>query len=161
MPNDKEEWVNPAGFHILFPKQVHSWKSGANTTGFQLMVDREQFEKFSPNLRYSFAYYQRNPVTSLSNETFALFYYEFNAIRQEPEYHSCPADIIYSRTAVIASLLSKEVKKMYQDEQNNESNPRLLKFQELIDIHFLEERSVLFYVKKLNISPTHLAKICR
>lgn len=147
--------------HILFPKQVHSWKLGPNTTGFQLMVDREQFEKLSPNFRYSFADYQRNPVISLSNETFELLYYEFNAIRQELEDHNCAASIIYSRTAVIASLLSKEVKKMYQDKQNNESNPRLLKFQELIDIHFLEQKSVSFYAKKLNISPPHLAKICR
>ncbi|WP_053003477.1 MULTISPECIES: helix-turn-helix domain-containing protein [Sphingobacterium] len=157
----KDYHIDRHQIHILFPKQVHSWKLGANTTGFQLMVDREHFEKFSPNFHFSFAYYQRTPVISLSSETFALLYYEFNAIRKELEDHNCVPAIIYSRTAVVASILSKEVQKIVQNEQNNDSNPRLLKLQELIDIHFQHEKSVSFYAKQLNISTPHLTKICR
>ncbi len=157
----KDYTIGQHQIHILFPKQVHSWKLGKNTSGFQLMVDREQFEKFSPEFHYSSMYYQQNPVIPLSDKTFQILYYEFNAIRQELEDCNCFPEIIYSRAAVIASILSKEVRNINHDKLPHQSTPQLLRLRELIEDFFWEEKSVAFYADKLHISIGHLNKLCR
>lgn len=147
--------------HILFPKQVHTWNLEQHTMGYQLMVDREHFEKFSSNFPFSFAYYQKNPVLTLSESVFNLLLYEFKAIQNELEEQNILPEVIHARTAVIIAMVSKEIRKIFHDNENNPYNTRLVKLHELIDEFFREEKSVSFYAEKLNISTSYLTKICR
>lgn len=153
--------INNKQIHLLFPKQVHSWTLEENTIGYQLMIGREYFEKFSPNFLFSFFYYQRNPVITLPDTIFDLFLYEFKAIQQELEKADCLPDLILARTAVIMSMLGKEIKKLFNHTEARPYNAKLPQLLELIEKFFREEKNVDFYAKKLNISASYLTKICR
>lgn len=157
----KDYDIQDRQIHILFPNQVHSWTLDSGTKGYQLMVDKECFERFSPHFRLPFAYYQRNPIITLSEETFILLRTEFWAIHKELDAVDCLSDIIHSRVAVIASILSKEVQRISSDVYNNPYSLRLIQLQELIEDNFRGEKSVAFYADKLHISTSQLSKICR
>lgn len=147
--------------HVLFPNQVHTWKLEEHTIGYQLMVDREHFEKFSSNFPFSLAYYQRNPVISLSEPVFDTLLYEFKAIQNELNDKDFLPEVIHARTAVIISTVSKEIKKLFSSREDSQYSARLVKFHELIEEFFREEKSISFYAEKLNISTSYLTKICR
>lgn len=147
--------------HVLFPNQVHTWNLEEHTIGYQLMVDREHFEKFSSNFPFSFAYYQRNPVISLSESVFNTLLYEFKAIQNELSDQNFLPEVIHARTAVIISTVSKEIKKLFSERESSQYSTRVAKLHALIEEFFREEKSISFYAKKLNISTSYLTKICR
>lgn len=147
--------------HLLFPGQVHKWNISEGTTGYQLMIDRNSFEHFSPNFRFSFAEYQKHPVIELSDDFFNLIHYEFDAIKNELASENSLFDLMNSRAAVIASIISKEAAKVFMNHDISQIEPRITQFQQLIDIHFKEEKLVSFYAEKLHISANYLNIRCQ
>jgi len=147
--------------HLLFPGQVHRWDIGPQTIGYQLMIDRMFFEHFAPYFRFSFSNYMNNPVISLSASSFKLLKYEFNAIKDELSAANSLRDIISARAAVIAAIVSKEAESLFNDFKVYQSNPRLAKFNMLIEQHFKTEKLVTFYASKLNVSANYLNILCK
>ncbi|KAF2327206.1 AraC family transcriptional regulator [Flavobacterium daemonense] len=153
--------INNHQIHLLFPGQVHKWHIEPDTTGYQLMIGRDFFESFSSSFRFSFAQYHNHPVIELSQESYNLLEYEFLAIKTEIESQDSLQELISSRTSVIASIISKEAAKVFSDHNIYQTEPRIAKFQELININFKEEKSVSFYASKLNISANYLNILCK
>jgi AraC family transcriptional activator of pobA len=153
--------INNHQIHLLFPGQVHKWYIKPETTGYQLMIDRDFFESFSSAFRFSFVQYHNYPVIQLSQESYKLIHYEFDAIKNELESKDCLQELISSRTAVIASVISKEAAKIFDDHDIYQTEPRIAKFQELIDDSFKEEKLVSFYASKLHISANYLNILCK
>ncbi len=147
--------------HLLFPGQVHKWNIETDTTGYQLMIGRDFFESFSSSFRFSFAQYHNHPVIELSQESYNLLQYEFLAIKNELESTDCLQELISSRTSVLASIISKEASKIFADHDIYQTETRIAKFQELIDIYFKEEKLVSFYASKLHISANYLNILCK
>lgn len=147
--------------HLLFPGQAHRWDIDHGTTGYQLMIDRDLFEQFSPNFRFSFANYRNHPVIYLSDKSFKLLHYEFEAIKNELECENSLFELIGSRTAIIASIVSKEAEKVFKNIDAFQINPRMVAFQELIENHFKEHKLVSFYAKELHVSANYLNILCR
>lgn len=147
--------------HLLFPGQVHKWNIGAETTGYQLMIGRDYFERLSPSLRFSIANYQNHPVIQLSVDSFKLLHYEFDAIKDELANDDSLPELIGSRIAVIASIVSKEADKVFKDGNLYQSEPRVIIFQQMIDVYFKEQKRVSFYAKKLHISANYLNILCK
>jgi AraC-like DNA-binding protein len=147
--------------HILFPGQVHRWEIGPKTIGYQLMIDRVFFERFSPYFRFTFANYMNHPVIPSSSHSFNLLKYEFNEIKNELNARNSLKDVISARAAVIAAIISKEAENLFTEYKVYQSNPRLAQFNMLIERHFKEEKLVSFYASKLNISPNYLNILCR
>ena len=147
--------------HLLFPGQIHKWNIEPHTTACQLMIDRELFERFSPSFRFSFAEYRNHPVIQLNDDSFKLIQYEFAAIKDELERDDSLLELISSRISVVASILSKEALKVFSDQETYQTEPRIVKFQQLIDVFFKEEKLVSFYAAKLHLSPNYLNILCR
>jgi AraC family transcriptional regulator, transcriptional activator of pobA len=147
--------------HVLFPGQVHKWHIEANSKGYQLMINQVFFEHFSPYLRFSITNYINHPVISLTTNSFNLLKYEFDCIKNEIECKNSLQDIIYARASVIAAIISKEAETKFIDTKVYQSNPRLAKFNLLIDKHFKEEKLVGFYANKLHISANYLNILCK
>lgn len=147
--------------HLLFPGQVHKWNIQPGTTGYQLMIGRDFFESFSSSFRFSFAQYHNHPVIQLNQESYNLLQYEFLAIKNELESTDCLFELINFRTSIIASIISKEAAKIFVDHDIYQTEPKIAKFQDLIDIHFKEEKLVSFYASKLNISANYLNILCK
>lgn len=147
--------------HLLFPGQVHKWHIELGTTAYQLMIDSNFFEHFSPAFRFSFTAHQKHPVIELSSDAFNLIQYEFNAIKNELASGDSLYELMSLRAAVIASIVSKEAVKILPDCDIYPIEPRILKFQQLIDEFFKEEKRVSFYAEKLHISANYLNIRCQ
>lgn len=147
--------------HLLFPGQVHRWDMQAGTHAYQLMIGRTLFEHFSSCFRYALIHYRENPVIPLSEEAFGLLLYEFKAIRAELEHIDPLPELIRSRAAVVASLLSREAAKVFKDTVVCQSQPRLQRFLQLIDMHFKTHKLVSFYAEQLHISANYLNILCK
>lgn len=147
--------------HVLFPGQVHRWDIEPETVGYQLMIDRVLLERFATYFRFSFTNYMNHPVMPLTDSSFNLLKYEFDAIRDELNTGNSLKEIITARAAVIAAIVSKEAENHFPDFKVYQSNPRLSKFSLLIERHFKEEKLVTFYASKLNISANYLNILCR
>lgn len=147
--------------HILFPGQVHKWNIEPDTTGYQLMIDEAFFDRFSSYFRFSFTDYSNHPVISLSENNFKLLKYEFDAIKDELEAEDSLQDVISTRAAVIAAIVSKAAEQIFKGPKIYQSNPRLAKFNMLIDQFYKEQKLVAFYADKLNISSNYLNILCK
>ncbi|UYW02414.1 AraC family transcriptional regulator [Flavobacterium agricola] len=147
--------------HVLFPGQVHEWHIEEDSKGYQLMIDQVFFERFSPYLRFSVTNYINNPSIALSDSSFELLKYEFESIKNEIETKNPLQDVIYARASVIAAVVSKEAENLFKDAKIFQANPRLAKFNSLIDKHFKEEKFVAFYAEKLHISANYLNILCK
>ncbi|MCR8668743.1 AraC family transcriptional regulator [Aestuariibaculum sp. M13] len=147
--------------HILFPGQIHKWSLKADTLGYQLMVEKSFFEHFAPYFRFSFTNYQNHPVIQLSSEAFKLILYEFNAIKNELKEEKSLRQLITARATVIASIVSREAENKFTEFKIYQSNPRLARFNMLIDEFYKENKYVSFYANKLNISANYLNVLCK
>lgn len=147
--------------HVLFPEQIHKWHIQEGSIGYQLMIDKTFLEQFAPAFRYSFTNYQNHPVIRLSNEAFEKLLYEFNAIRDELLLTQPVNQLISARAAVIAALVSKEAEFDIEEFKVYQSNPRLAKFNWLIDKFYKEQKSITFYAEQLNISANYLNILCK
>lgn len=147
--------------HVLFPGQLHKWDIKAGTIGYQLMIERTFFEKFAPYFRFSFTNYQNHPVIQLSDSAFDMLHYEFDAIKNELERADSLVHLISARAAVIASIVSREAEHAFTEFKVYQSNARLAAFNMLIDEFFKQEKFVVFYADKLNISANYLNILCK
>lgn len=146
--------------HVLFPGQVHKWAL-EETKGYQLMVEKPFFEHFAPYFRFSFTNYQNHPVIQLTDNAFQLLFYEFNAIKNELKQKNSLAQLISARAAVIATIVSREAEKAFTEFKIYQSNPRLARFNLLIDEFFKEQKYVSFYAEKLHVSANYLNVLCK
>lgn len=147
--------------HILFPGQVHKWQIKAETIGYQLMIDPVFFERFANYLRFSFTEYSNHPVFTLSEKSFELLKYEFDAIKEELETGNSLKELINARAAVIAAIVSKEAEGLFDDFKIYQSNPKLVKFNTLIEQNFKTEKRINFYASRLSISDNYLNILCK
>lgn len=147
--------------HLLFPGQVHRWDFKKGTSGYQLMISRPVFEAFSTSLRLSFIYYRNHPVLHLSPETFRDLLHEFKAIQRDLSEKPVFWDLVHARSKVIALLVNQEMERTFQDATIYQTNPLLFKYLSLIDLHFMEEKSVSFYAEKLSITANYLNILCK
>lgn len=147
--------------HILFPGQVHRWDIEPRSAGYQLMMESSFFEQFAPYFRFSFTNYQNHPVIKLSPGSFRLLFHEFNAIREELKSANPLRQLIIARSAVIAAIVSKEAENIFTEFKVYQSNPRLAKFNMLIDEYFREQKLAAFYAKQLHISANYLNILCK
>ena len=157
----KDYPIDDKEIHILFPGQMHKWQINDGTIGYQLMTERSFFEQFAPYFRFSFTNYQNHPVIKLSDEAFSKLMYEFNAIKEELKSENSLVHLINARAAVIAAIVSKEAEQVFTEFKVYQSNPRLAKFNMLIDEFYKEEKSVVFYAEKLHISANYLNILCK
>lgn len=147
--------------HLLFPGQVHKWNIEPDTTGYQLMIDKDLLERIAPNFRFSFTDYRNHPVFRLDVSSFKQIHYEFEAIKKELQLEDYLDDLINARAAVISSIISKVAAKIFENQEVYKSEPRIEKFQELIETYFKEKKLVSFYALQLNISPNYLNILCK
>ncbi len=147
--------------HLLFPDQVHSWRLGKNTSGYQLMISRPVFETFSASLFFSFVLYQDHPVIDLSQKVFQKLFYEFQSIEEELRQQPVQREIVHLRSKLIAQMVSHEAENKFEDLAVYRTKPVLFKYHSLVELHFKEQKSVAFYAGQLNITPNYLNVLCQ
>lgn len=147
--------------HVLFPEQMHKWQINKGTVGYQLMIEKHFLEQFAPAFRFSFTNYQNHPIIPLMDEAFNQLLYEFNAIRTELLESNPITQLISARAAVIAAIVSKQAESHIEEFKVYQTNPKLAKFNWLIDKFYKEEKGINFYAEQLNITPNYLNILCK
>ncbi|TDS64251.1 helix-turn-helix domain-containing protein [Myroides indicus] len=159
--DSKDYTIGNREIHVLFPGQIHKWDINDGTIAYQLMIERAFFEQFAPFFRFSFTNYQNHPVIKLTNNAFAMLMYEFDAIKEELNNDDSLVHLINARAAVIAAIVSKQAEHTFTEFKVYQSNPRLAKFNMLIDEFYKEQKSVAFYAEQLHISANYLNILCK
>ncbi|WP_244228835.1 helix-turn-helix domain-containing protein [Mucilaginibacter endophyticus] len=153
--------ISDRQIHVLFPGQMHKWYIGSKTIAYQLMVERPFFEHFAPFFRFSFINYQNHPVIDLTEDACDQLRYEFDAIKKELRRDNSLATLITARAGTIAAIVSREAEYAFTEFKVYQSNPRLAKFNMLIDEFFKQQKFVMFYAEKLHISANYLNILCK
>lgn len=153
--------IQNSQIHLLFPGQVHKWNIKPGTTGYQLMIDREFFERFSSNFRFSLIDYRNHPVFQLDENSFKLIHHEFLAIKYELESKDSLKELIVSRIAVIAAIISKVAGNIFTNQEIYQTEPRIERFQQMIDKSYKEKKRISLYAADLNISANYLNILCK
>ncbi|SDD70352.1 helix-turn-helix domain-containing protein [Niabella drilacis] len=155
--------VRPRQLHFLFPGQEHQWHLAPETRGKKLIITRLQFEKFSPGLPHPIARYNQQPVIDLASEVFQNIATEFSLIQKELASAPPSWEVIGLRTGLIATLASQQAERGLIDRAlpNSYTNTLLLKFNDLVALHFRKQKSVAFYAMQLNVTPNYLTILCK
>lgn len=147
--------------HLLFPGQIHQWSIMPETTGYQLMIDGDFFERFSSNFRFSFIDYRNHPIFQLDEDAFELILHEFLSIKNELSSQEPLHELIVSRISVIASIISKVAGKIFDNQEVYQTEPRIERFQQMIEVSFKEKKLVSLYASDLHITPNYLNILCK
>ncbi|MFD2247606.1 AraC family transcriptional regulator [Pontibacter ruber] len=157
----REYAVSDHQLHLLFPGQVHAWDLGEETLAYQLMISQAVFDMFSTSLEFTFVLYQKHPVLPLSSETFQKLRYEFQAIQGELSMEPVHWNIINLRNRLIVQLVSREANDRHNSLRAYRLVPALLKYHNLVDVYFKEQKTVAFYADQLHISANYLNILCK
>ena len=147
--------------HLLFPDQVHRWDIGPTAKATQLMLDRLFFERITPYLRFTKTQYMQHPTIALSEQAFECLSYEFNAIKVELAQENPLKELLQARATVIASMISQEAERQFEDFKLFPTDPRITKFTNLIEAHFKTQKGIAFYAQQLHISANYLNVLCK
>ncbi len=125
------------------------------------MISRPVFDMFSSSMEVTFVLYQKHPVLHLSSETFRKLQYEFQAIQAELKTVPVHWDIVNLRNRLITQLVHREAGNKYDYLKVYRTVPALLKYHNLVDVYFKEQKTVAFYADQLHISPNYLNILCK
>ncbi len=153
--------VRPRQIHMLFPGQLHKWDLDESTSGHKLVISKEIFETFSAPLQFSFVRYRNHPVIDLELNAFLNILSEFVQIRKELDNEPVFEKVVHLRSRLITTTVDQQAKRMFEDVTFYQANPILYKFHTLIDEFFKEQKTVMFYADRLNISANYLSILCK
>ncbi|MBZ4191603.1 helix-turn-helix domain-containing protein [Niabella beijingensis] len=153
--------IAPLQMHLYFPEQIHHWSLDGDTLVHEILLSRKLFEVFSNLLKYPYYYYKQNPVVDLPRDTFYKLVHELKSIGDELSIQRGLLEIINYRLFIISLMVSREIYTTFPAEDRLAIPPIIIRFMDLVMLHFKEERSVRFYADKLFLSPNYLTILCK
>ncbi len=147
--------------HYLFSNQTHQWKLGDNTQIYQIIINNDNFDLIKLALRFNQSFYQKNAVIDLTKAHFEYLLYEFKEIEKELNSNFTLYEMICSRVRIILQKASKIIEDQTPNINMYFSSNIIYNFLDLIDIYYKEEKELIFYAEKLNITPNYLGILSR
>lgn len=147
--------------HVLFPGQVHQWKLGKTTSALQLMISEAVFSLVHTTATLKTLLFQAEPVLSLSKQEFEAIRHEFHCIQQELLVINPVWPVIHARANLLIQLICRVAQVNREGLRPQPMNPMVTNFQLLLDVNYLQEKTVAFYAARLFISPNYLNILCR
>lgn len=100
----------------------------------------------------------KQPFISIKDNELDLVFEKIHLEIKKNEPYSEP--ILRTYLQLILAISSK-IKKLGQQLVADSTTHPLEKFKELLELHFVTQRNILFYAKEMALSPTALAKKCK
>lgn len=159
--------VQQGSIYFMSPGQVHSWQLSDDVEGFIIFFSQSFFDLHYANLQLKafpfFASVNFPRLLQLDMEGFSNIVADFENIRNESLNHFLLRDH-QIRNSILTILIdaSRRFLKNETEEDAAVSSSYMHTFQEfenLIEEHFLLERSASFYAGLLHISGKHLNRI--
>lgn len=159
--------INAGSLFFMSPGQVHSWELSNDIEGYIFFFSQTYFDLYFADLKAKdFPFFGSIGFTrklQISETEFPLMKSYFVSIWEEQ------LSTKTLKNHMIRSLISQVLissSRLFLEQENPESlqiSPSYLQsfheFENWIEHHFLEEKSVNFYAEKMNISAKHLNRI--
>lgn len=145
---------------FLSAGQAHRWELDTKTTGFQLMFSQQYFPVLQGKLPFYIPSY--DPFLALSDTQFKLIKREMEFLLNEfssPEIFS--DEITQYRMRGLLTLLHRWYLDANPQSDYLLGNSYIFQFFDLVESHFLTEKSVQFYASQLYITPNYLNIVCK
>lgn len=158
--------VKPGALFFLNPGQTHYWELSADTEGYIFFHTRDFFEAwFTANELRSFPFFysmHSKPVVYLNQEALTEATHYFKKILEE-----FTTEKAWKKNAMLCyiNLMYVQATRWFDEdilpiaENNNGYYQRFRQFEDLIETHFVTEKSPGFYADKLAITLRHLNRI--
>lgn len=147
--------------HTLLPGQVHDWTLGKNTSGFQLMIGKNEFETLGGYPYYSAFLYPKHGVLDLKEEEFHVLNHEFFQIYQESKRKDPDKELINWRCKIVLKHILREIQNSSGQPQGPVIPELLMHYISCIDKYYKSEKSMSFYADQLNVTPNYLNILCK
>lgn len=159
--------VKPGTVFTLAPGQTHSWELSDDINGYIFFHNQEFFDLFF--VRETLREY---PVfrsiffpngICLSDEHQHRITDYFKRMLEEVKRDYWRKDMMLVNLTVQFYIEINRVLLSGERFQKTNSpyNLHFQRFEDLLEQHFIQEKSALFYAEKLNLSPKHLNRICK
>ncbi|WBV61254.1 helix-turn-helix domain-containing protein [Chryseobacterium camelliae] len=142
--------------HISFPGQIHSWKTDSSARGHKLIVSKEFIERYVTETQFSYLHINHFPVIDISIDDCERISKEFEALKKELDTEEIEWNIVYLRVQVLITQISNLLGKKIELSLNGNSHFLIRRFIDLIDLHYIESKSVAHYANLLAVSPNYL-----
>lgn len=159
--------IHPGALFFMQPKNVHEWTFDSDVEGWIFFHSETFYQTHQMNNRiHEWPFYQSTntyPYIQLSEVAFTLLSKYFNEMYLE---YSDLSAYSYCKIAALQQLIyidaAREYLKKYVAKQSISKRfvQTYLTFEQLIEIHYIQEKSPSFYAEKLAISTKHLHRIC-
>lgn len=159
------ERIDVVNYQVFFlrPQQVHYWLLENHTIGYQLMFSPTILQ--SLNTSYSpLAYFQLGAPNQmlLSKEAFEKYKADLNELEcRLAKNKTIDREISLLSFHLLLKHLHKDYSDYHQGVDSQSIDKNILKFEELLEIHFREQSSVAFYAGILKITPNYLNILCK
>ncbi|MFP4290090.1 MAG: helix-turn-helix domain-containing protein [Cyclobacteriaceae bacterium] len=158
--------VKPYTIFFLTPGQVHSWELSEDTKGFSIFFEAEFYgiHRSRGRLRDMpfFHVLSGDPALHLSRESeeFVEEIIEQMYEEQANARHRY-AEIIRAYLELLLMRLSRFYDKQQQETSTPYHQQLIIRYEEMIDSHYIEKRMVSEYADMLNMSTKNLNAICK
>ncbi len=156
----KKYGVKPGSIFFMQPGQMHYWNLSKNIEGYVFFHSKDLFREDLHELPFyrsfksvPFSQVNKQTVSKLVSLLKELMVENFSEQRYRMQRLRSFIHLIYTEVARVYPL-TKELK-------NRKYLEKFQKFENLIDLHFKEEKLPGFYANKLNITEKHLNRIVR
>jgi len=160
--------IKKGSLFFLSPGQVHNWKLSEDISGYIFFHTQEFFEQdFSRNYLHDFPFFSYNevsPVLYLGNERFVFFRaLIISMLNENNENQAFKIEKVRTLIQFLYIESSREyLQKVPQQTTIQNTYKRQFKdFQQLVELHYKNQKSAAYYSDLLNISPKHLNRICQ
>lgn len=163
----KEYEIDPGVLFIVSPGQVHCWNLAKDTDGYIMFFKKEYFLiDFSHDKLIKLPFFKSSSsvpclkLDELEQETLHIMYTKINDEYQNGKFNYHEMIRLYLNVFFI------ELSRIYQN-MNDKSIVysydlmQLNRFESLIDNHFKDHKSLIFYAEKMNVSLKQLSYLCK
>lgn len=141
--------------HISFPGQIHSWKTGA-ARGHKLVISKEFIERYVSETQFSYLHSNNFPVIDISMDDCERISKEFEALKKELAAEQIEWNIVYLRVQILITQISNLLSEKIEQSSNAASHFLIRRFMDLIDLYYIDSKTVAHYANLLAVSPNYL-----
>lgn len=147
---------------FLRPQQVHNWKLDCKTTGYQLIFSTAFLNYFSVLNLHPFYKFGAASVLNLDKKEFEFYRKRLHQLEQDLTFSTAlDQEITLLQFHLVLKYLHRTYLRHYESTTSLVVDPRVLKFEELLEKHFREENYVNYYAAKMQITPNYLNIKCK
>lgn len=158
--------IQPNTLYLISKGQVHNFKEGKNIEAYVVGFDQNFLKAYSPfrfsmitNLLENLKNFNTLPLTSPIMEELDLVIQQMLTEYQKPKGTSTKYDTLNCFLLILLMLIERHIQQLQPTKEKVTTDYKFYIFQEflqLVDLNFMQQHSLSFYVNELGVSTRSL-----